>query len=279
MAYQQPFSFGKKLFDGQNLDEAFASPTWSLANNVAAKASGTNVTSTQLTETINIVTSVPVTGAGVILPSAIPGRIVVLENTSGNDMTVFAKNNSTINGVDNGTGFLHPSYTYLVYIAIAANAWQIMNTSSYHGSFYDTTLQTNTDNTQPQKMTFNSTAQSSGVSIVAGSQITTAFAGTYNIQFSAQFDKTDGGTDTVDIWQRYNGVDVPNSNTRMTLSGTANASKTVASWNFLQQMAAGSYVELMWFSADAGMEIYTESAQTNPTRPAIPSILLTVQGV
>lgn len=41
MSFPQPFFFGHKLIEGQALDEALATPTWSLASSVAATSSTT----------------------------------------------------------------------------------------------------------------------------------------------------------------------------------------------------------------------------------------------
>jgi hypothetical protein len=123
-------------------------------------------------------------------------------------------------------------------------------------------------------MTYNVTDIASGVSIVSNSRITIANAGIYNIQFSAQFDKTDSGDDKVDIWLSKNGSNVSNTNTETTLVG--NNGKHVAAWNFVVAASAEDYFELCWYSADSQVFINYVAAASNPTRPAIPSVILTV---
>ena len=145
---------------------------------------------------------------------------------------------------------------------------------AYYGAFYDTTDQTNAGATSVNKMRFNTTDIASGVSIVSNSRITLANAGIYNIQFSAQFQKADSGDDTVQIWLCKNGNNVANSNTEVTVVG--NNGKFVAAWNFVVQASAGDYYELCWHSADTAMSIDYQASASNPTRPAIPSIILTV---
>lgn len=148
---------------------------------------------------------------------------------------------------------------------------------SYYGSFYSTQDQTNAGATSVNKMTYNTTDFSNGVSIVSSSRITIANAGIYNIQFSAQFDKTDSGDDKVDIWLCKNGSNVANTNTEFTLVG--NSGKHVAAWNFFVNAAAGDYFELCWHSADVNVFINYVAAQSTPTRPATPSVILTVNKV
>lgn len=147
----------------------------------------------------------------------------------------------------------------------------------YYGSFYSTQDQTNAGATSVNKMTYNTTDFSNGVSIVSSSRITIANAGVYNIQFSAQVFKTSGGTSKIDIWLCKNGSNVANSNTEMEVSGNSHGS--VAAWNFFVNAAAGDYYELCWSSADTTMILDYQAAGTSPTRPAIPSVILTVNKV
>ena len=141
----------------------------------------------------------------------------------------------------------------------------------------DTQDQTNAGATSVNLMKFRTTDISRDISIASDSRITMAKAGIYNIQFSAQFDKGDSGDDTVQIWLRKNGNNVANSNTEMTLTG--NAGKHVAAWNFVVQASAGDYYEIAWHSADTEVFINYIAAASTPTRPAIPSVILTVTQV
>ena len=143
----------------------------------------------------------------------------------------------------------------------------------YYGSFYDTTTQVNSVADADNVITFNTTAEAFNVSIVSGSRITFAKGGTYNIQFSAQFDKKDSGTDNVDVWIDINGTALDWSNTTLSLVG--NDAKVVAAWNFIVTVTDNQYIQLHWTSTDTGLRIYAQNASTNPTRPAIPSVILT----
>ena len=142
-----------------------------------------------------------------------------------------------------------------------------------YGSFYDTTTQTNAV-AAGNAFRFNNTDFNSGVSIVSSSRITFANAGKYNIAFSAQMEKTDGGTDIAEIWIKKNGSNEPNTNTKFYLAG--NSAKMVAAWNFFVNAAAGDYYQIFWYSADTNVRILAEIAGD---RPAIPSIIMTVNQV
>jgi hypothetical protein len=147
--------------------------------------------------------------------------------------------------------------------------------SAYYGNFYSTAIQTNL--VTANSFTFNSPADGVGVTIVDDSKITVANAGTYNLQFSAQIEKSDSGDDEIEIWLSKQGSDISWSNTRILMSG--NKSKYVAAWNFVITMAANEYLQLKWYSADPAVRIYAEVAPTSPSRPAIPSIIATLTQV
>jgi hypothetical protein len=160
-------------------------------------------------------------------------------------------------------------------LTVYAQAIALGETSvSNYGNFLSTVSQPNAGATAANAITYNTTDLSSGVSIVSNSRITIANAGVYNIEFSIQLQKNSGGDDQVDIWLAKNGNNVANSNTTIMLH--SNPGYEVAAWNFLVNAAAGDYYELKWSSADTTAQIHAASAGTNPTRPAIPSVILSV---
>ena len=153
--------------------------------------------------------------------------------------------------------------------------------SGFWGSFWSNQDQSAANTTTAYPITFNNTDPDSiGVSIVSNSQITFANAGVYNIQFSAQADRVSGsGSDSIDIWFRKNGTDIPESNGVITVAGGAAAAKTIAAWNYMLKLSAGDYVELAWRTSDTNLQLIHEASATSPTRPAIPSVIVTAQQV
>jgi Collagen triple helix repeat (20 copies) len=151
-----------------------------------------------------------------------------------------------------------------------------------YGSFRDTTTQQIDAVNTPKAMTFNQITpgvngvSASGVSVEFGSHIVVARTGTYNIQFSAQLTKTDSGNDIMDIWLRRNGSDVPLSNSEITITASL---RQVATSNYIIDLAAGDYVQLMYSSADIATRILAIAPQTNPVRPAGPSIAVAITQV
>jgi hypothetical protein len=164
-----------------------------------------------------------------------------------------------------------------IYVRTNGYGWRPIPFNNSYGSFYDTTNQLNPTASIGRPININSTAVSSGVSIQSGNRITVDQDGIYNIQFSLQLIKTDSGNDDADIWLRYNGVDVPFSNTMVTLIG--NGGKGVSAWNFVQTMTASSYCQIYWSSSTSALTIYATASQSSPTRPAIPSIIVTVDKI
>jgi hypothetical protein len=151
------------------------------------------------------------------------------------------------------------------------------------GSFFDTTTQTVTSG-EIAAMKFNSvdTDATNGVSVEEDpsnrkNKITVSKTGVYNIAFSAQLERTSGGTSKqVVVWMRKNGVDMENTATHVAVQ--ANANYLVIAWNFFVQLDAGEYCQLMWTQDDA-IEIKYEVPNTTVPYPATPSIILTVNEV
>lgn len=144
----------------------------------------------------------------------------------------------------------------------------------YFGSFYDTSTQTNIPNDTAHVMRINTTDIAYGISIMNSGRITIANPGIYNIQFSAQLEKTGGQSEYVCIWLRRNGSNVAYTNTEILLS---NGSKTVAAWDFMiAPTAPNEYYELMWSSTDPHVRILAQLEQAGPPRPATPSVIVTV---
>jgi hypothetical protein len=126
-------------------------------------------------------------------------------------------------------------------------------------------------------MTAPNVAYSSGVTMVGGSQITFANPGAYDIQFSAQLNhRSGGGTgETIQIWFRKNGVDIPDSATRINI---ASNTYQVAAWDFLlNSVVGGDNIEIMW-SVD-NVNIVLEANNATAPAPAVPSVIITVMQV
>ena len=147
---------------------------------------------------------------------------------------------------------------------------------SAYGSFYDTTTQSGSANTA-YAMKHNTTDLISDVSIVSDTRITMAEAGVYTIISTQQFKHTSGGTVNITGWLRKNGTDVPNSATDLRLKG--NGATELYAINYFVEAAAGDYFELIWSATDSSTVILYQAARTSPIRPAVPSVITTVNRI
>lgn len=162
-----------------------------------------------------------------------------------------------------------------LFFNLVSNAF---NAPKPHGSFYDTTTQTNPVANAVNLMRFSNTYSEleTVFSVLRESnKIYVAETGVYNIQFSAQLDKTGGGADEVYIWIRVNGVNVPYSASKVIIDGP-NA-EVVAAWNWVLTLGANDYFEIAWQSPDLGVVLLAAPASGNI--PEIPSVIVTVTWV
>ena len=145
----------------------------------------------------------------------------------------------------------------------------------FYGAFCSTGSQTNPTPNVSRSMQLETTELSDGVSIVSGSRITVAHPGVYNLQFSAQLEKTDNGVDTVYIWFKKNGTNIPRSTTSIDVLKQAGGSgRFVAAWNYVDTFNAGDYIEIIWQSDDTNMQLAFDAAASN--YPSIPSVIATL---
>jgi hypothetical protein len=153
----------------------------------------------------------------------------------------------------------------------------------YCGSFYDITTQNALaiNTAYPIKLSSVDLTATNGFSVILdgfGNKtiLKAANQGIYNISFSAQLRRGSGGSaEQVNIWLKKNGVNVPFTNT--VVSVQANAGFLVAAWNFFIQMDAGAEAQLMWSTTTTAIEILYGPA--SGTHPETPSVILTVNRV
>ena len=151
-----------------------------------------------------------------------------------------------------------------------------------HGAFQDSTNQVAANTTTAYAVTFNTTDFANGVTMASGSRITVADAGIWNLQFSIQFTNTTNASQDVDVWFRVNGTNVANSNSRFGFAPRKSAGDpyhTIAAMNYFVSLNATNYIEIMWRPTDTGVSIEQYAAGTSPTRPAVPSAIVTMSFV
>lgn len=136
----------------------------------------------------------------------------------------------------------------------------------------------------PKAILLDTTDVSNGVSIGSpASRVVVSTSGLFKFDFSLQVESSDASTKKLWIWPRINGVDVPDSNSEITISGAGTV--LVPSWSWTLSMAANQYFELMFACESTAMSITSKAATTGAdgtatfARPAVPGVILEVTQV
>lgn len=120
--------------------------------------------------------------------------------------------------------------------------------------------------------TFDSTAVEQGVTLVDTTKLTVSRQGIYEVYFSIQLSRTQGGNDAFTyIWIRRNNIDVSDTNGRISIN--SNNSDTLPIVFYDIQLNAGDYIEIVAQATEDNIEalaVYPDSAVPGP---AIPSII------
>jgi hypothetical protein len=151
-----------------------------------------------------------------------------------------------------------------------------------YGAFQDSTDQVAANTTTAYAITFDTTDFSNGVTLSNSSRLNVSQSGIYNIQFSIQFTNTTNSSQDLDVWFRKNGTNIDKSNSRFGFAprkGAGDPFHTIAAINYFVSLSANDYVEIMWRPTDVGVTIEQYPAGTSPTRPAVPSAIVTLSFV
>jgi len=153
----------------------------------------------------------------------------------------------------------------------------------YYGSFYDVTAQqSNAGATSANLVLIGGTYEANGITIQNGSKITFSYAGTYSIVFSLQFVNDNAAEQDVSVWLKttVNGVtsNVDDSTVVYTIDAdTGSLGKLVAINPFILTVEAGEQIQIYWQSPSTDVYLKTIAAQTSPSVPRAPAVILTVE--
>lgn len=150
-----------------------------------------------------------------------------------------------------------------------------------YGAWSDSTDQTGSVSAGTA-MTFNTQDVSDGITLSGGSQFVVPSDGVYDLQFSAQFKNIDNAQHDVNVWFRIDGVDVPNTNTQLTVPARKSAGVfgyAVAAWNIMLDLNSGQYVQIMWLPTSLNVSMEHLPASVTPAYPATPSVIATITQV
>jgi len=99
----------------------------SLGTSISA-AGSTQGTGTALTKDINVVSTVSA-GQGVVLPTAVAGMVLIVNNTSATSMNVYPASGGAINSLATNAAYTHTAGASLQYYAVSSTQWYTVGAS------------------------------------------------------------------------------------------------------------------------------------------------------
>jgi hypothetical protein len=161
-------------------------------------------------------------------------------------------------------------------VTISATTALVPDPTGY-GSFYSNVTQTLAAINTPQAVTLGQTYEAVGTS-TSGSRIYMDKAGTYQFSYVAQVASSANSQEYAEFWIKYNGVEYPNSNTKLILQ--PRKSSTEPSEQLMTLIINGTslndndYIELFWEATSTQVTLKYDPA--NASYPATPSIIANI---
>ncbi len=145
--------------------------------------------------------------------------------------------------------------------AVTDWAWPVGgNLSQYmypYGTF-TTTVDQYPSGANTAKIITHETVEDSNQIFVDGSRIYVEQSGDYFIQYSTTFAINSSNAQTVDVWFKLNGQNIPRSNTKFILSGNPNQ-RNVTKGGVID-LQAGDYLELAFAATDVNVHVASDPA-------------------
>lgn len=144
--------------------------------------------------------------------------------------------------------------------------------------------QANASITGENLLTFDQVVLGNGITLVNNTRIKVPCPGQYLISFRLQVTNRGNTAAEFEVWAKDTGVNYPQSNTRIDVP----VRKSSTIWShvvptvtgiFTVEDPANDYLELAWWSDSLDVYVEHYTANTSPTRPAIPSVIMTVSFV
>ena len=153
-----------------------------------------------------------------------------------------------------------------------------------HAMLISNADQTNAGITSANLITYTSSTPSNGIRVVNNSQIYVPCAGNYLVVFSLQVTNRGNTAAEFEVWAKDTGSNFPLSNTRYDIPSR----KSSTIWSHIVPAVSGiftvndpstNYLELAWWSDSIDVYLENYVAGTSPTRPEIPSVILSINFV
>lgn len=159
-----------------------------------------------------------------------------------------------------------------------------VNLQAPHAMLMSDQDQANAGITSANTLTYNQPVITQGIEVRNGGELWFDNPGQYLVTFTLQVSNRGNAAQVFEVWAAYDGSNYPLSNTRFDIP----ARKSLSEWShivpaitgiFTVEDPANDYLSIKWWadSTDVFIESYPEN--TSPTRPAIPSVIMTVNFV
>lgn len=147
-----------------------------------------------------------------------------------------------------------------------------------HGTFYSLATQAIANVANVQAVALEKDADLNGLThdkVTNNDRIYVPYTGSYLITFSGISDLSAApGNKHICIWPTIDGTAVTDSNTRVEIAN-ATQEMTVAV-SFILNVTAGHYISFQTWGDATTVEWLATAAAAGPTRPAVPSVIITV---
>lgn len=144
--------------------------------------------------------------------------------------------------------------------------------------------QTNASITGFNQLSFNQPVITKGIRVENTDEIWFDQAGQYLVTFTLQVSNRSNAVQEFEVWAGYNGSNYPLSNTRFDIP----ARKDSSTWAHIVPAITGiftvnnpqtEYLTIKWWASSTDVFLEHYPAGTSPTRPEIPSVIMTVNFV
>jgi hypothetical protein len=144
--------------------------------------------------------------------------------------------------------------------------------------------QSNPSITGANQLTFNQPIITQGVRVENTDEIWFEKSGQYLVTFTLQVSNRGNTAAEFEVWAGYNGSNYPLSNTRFDIPARKSASINshivpAITGIFTVANPQTEYLTIKWWSDSTDVYLEHYAAGTSPTRPEIPSVILTVNFV
>jgi hypothetical protein len=141
--------------------------------------------------------------------------------------------------------------------------------------------QVNASITGENLLTFNTVSPTNGIRVVDNTKIYVPCSGQYLVTFTLQVTNRGNTVAEFEVWAKDTGVNFALSNTRFDIP----VRKSATVWAHVVPAITGiftvtdpatNYLEIAWWSDSLDVYLEHYAAGTSPTRPEIPSVILTI---